>query len=340
MGMRSVFGLAGVLVGLAVARRTMRTRSAHDLAGSCVLVTGASRGLGLALAEEFARRGARLALTARDAESLEHARQQVAAHGTEAIAVPCDVTDPGAVSDLVSTVTERLGRIDVLVNNAGDLVVGPFETRTPEDFRAAMDVMFWGTFHTTFAVLPQMKRRHDGVIANITSIGGKVAAPHLLPYSSAKFAAVGFSEGLHAELAPDGISVVTVVPGFMRTGSYLNARFRGRPREQFTWFSVIGNLPVISTSAGNAARQVVDAVETREAEVMITPLTHVAARVNGLMPGVTARVNGVIKRLLPSVSPGEDSDEARGRHSETAVSESFVTSLGRRAARRLQQDGS
>jgi short-subunit dehydrogenase len=107
---------------------------------------------------------------------------------------------------------QRVGLIDVLVNNAGLIRVGPFAAMTLDDFQQTMDVMFWGPLHTTLAVLPSMRERKQGSIVNIVSIGGKVGVPHLLPYSCAKFALVALSEGLRAELAPDGIRVTTIVP--------------------------------------------------------------------------------------------------------------------------------
>src|SRR5437763_6066124 len=109
---------------------------------------------------------------------------------------------------MVDEVAKRFGRIDVLVNNAGIIQVGPVENMTITDFENAMAVMFWGPVYATLATLPYMRQHGDGRIVNITSIGGKVSVPHLVPYSCAKFAAVALSEGLRAELASTGIRVV------------------------------------------------------------------------------------------------------------------------------------
>jgi NAD(P)-dependent dehydrogenase (short-subunit alcohol dehydrogenase family) len=103
-------------------------------------------------------------------------------------------------------------RIDLLVNNAGEIQAGPLESMALEDFERALRIMFWGTVYPTWTVLPQMRERQSGRIVNITSIGAKVAVPHLLPYTCAKFAMIGFSEGLRAELAGKGIQVVTIAP--------------------------------------------------------------------------------------------------------------------------------
>ena len=133
---------------------------------------------------------------------------------------------------MVAEAAELLGPIDVLVNNAGIITVGPFLEMDVEDFDQAMKVMFWGPLYTTLAVLPAMRARKQGSIVNITSIGGKVSVPHLLPYCCAKFAAVALSEGLRTELMPDGIRVTTIAPGLLRTGSHLNARFKGKQADE------------------------------------------------------------------------------------------------------------
>ena len=160
--------------------------------------------------------------------------------------------------------TERFGRMDVLVNNAGIISVGPAQAMTRQDFAEAMDVDFWGTLNPILAVLPQMRERRGGRIVNITSIGGKVSVPHLLPYSCAKFAATALSEGLRAELARDGIVVTTIVPGLLRTGSYDQALFKGDHAGEYDWFSVSDNLPGQSISAERAAREIVRATRRGE----------------------------------------------------------------------------
>ncbi|HEX2250393.1 MAG TPA: SDR family oxidoreductase, partial [Gemmatimonadales bacterium] len=208
--------------------RQLRGDGDYTIQGKTVLITGGSRGLGLALAREFARWGARLAICGRDPEALERARASLARAGGEVIAVPCDVTDQRSVESLVEEVRRRLGPVDILINNAGVIEVGPAETMSVVDFEEAMGTNFWGMVYPTLAVLPEMRERKTGRIVNITSIGGKLGIPHLLPYSASKFAAVGFSQGLRAEIAGEGVKVVTVVPGLMRTGSPRNAIFRGQ----------------------------------------------------------------------------------------------------------------
>jgi NAD(P)-dependent dehydrogenase (short-subunit alcohol dehydrogenase family) len=318
-------------------RRLLGRLRATDVSGQVVLITGSSRGLGLALAQAFARRGCRLVLCARNPEPLERARRSVEGLGAEALAVVCDVSDREQVQLLVEQATARFGRIDVLVANAGVITVGPLATQTLEDFERAMQVMFWGVVHPILAVLPQMRARRAGRIAVITSIGGKVSVPHLLPYGAAKFAAVGLAEGLRAELARDGISVTTVVPGLMRTGSHLNAEFKGQHRKEFLWFSLGAALPFSSISASAAARRIVGAVERGDAEVVLGWQAGLLARLHGLLPGLTADVLGVVNRVLPGPD-GIGSARAPGHASQTPLTASPLEALGRRAARDLNQE--
>lgn len=283
--------------------------ASYRLRGKVILITGGSRGLGLALAEEFGRRGARLVLTARDMDELERARAALVekrAVADDDIFVVCGDLRKSPEADLVvERATGYFGRIDILVNNAGIITVGPVEDQTVRDFHDAMDSNFFTGVHCTFAVAPQMLRRKEGTIVNITSIGGKVAFPHLLPYTASKFAAVGFSEGLNAELRSKGIHVLTVCPGLMRTGSHVHAMFTGNAEKEYRWFSLAANLPGVSIAARRAARRIVRAVILRENEIAITPQAIIASRLSNLAPGVTARVMGAVNRLLPDPVPGE-----------------------------------
>ncbi len=331
--------LAGVGAGAAVALAgwsLWRRRNALDLAGKVVLITGSSRGLGFAMAQECGRLGAKLVICARDQGELDWAREDLTRLGCEVHTVICDITVQDEVQRMVNQALERFGRIDVLINNAGIITVGPMQTQTLTDYQESMDVMFWGAVYPTLAVLPHMLARRSGRIANITSIGGKVSVPHLLPYCCAKFAVVGFSEGLRAELARENIQVTTIVPGLMRTGSHVNAYFKGNNQAEYTWFSLGATLPVVSIDARRAARKIVNAIRRGDAELIITPQAKLLARAHGVFPGITSDVLGLVNRFLPG--PGGVGDERRtGKQSETAVSQSFVEKLGRKAAREFHQ---
>src|SRR4029079_2749173 len=142
-----------------------------DFHGKCVLITGGSRGLGLLVARELGRQGARITLAARDRTELERARDDLAARGVDAHIVRCDVSVRDEASGLIDEAIARMGRLDVLVNNAGIIQVGPLEHMPPGDFREAMSVHFWGPLHTILAAVPAMRAQGGGRIMNVSSIG-------------------------------------------------------------------------------------------------------------------------------------------------------------------------
>ena len=319
-------------VGAALAGRSrLRERQEIDLYDKVVLITGGSRGLGLVMAREFASEGAKLVLCARTEGDLDRAREELESSGAEVLTVRCDVADRAQVRNLIRQATDHFGRIDVLVNNAGIISAGPLESQNIQDFEMAMDIMYWGVVYPSLEVLPQMKERKSGRIVNITSVGGKVSVPHLLAYNSAKHAAVGFSEGLTAEVAKDGIKVTTVVPGVMRTGGHTNAFYKGQHKVEYALFSIMSSWPFFSIPAEQAAREVVQAVKTGEKE--ITPAAHanILARMNGIMPGTTATIMGLTNYLLPGPGPNGQ-QRKRGKQSESAISQSFLTEPARDAA--------
>ncbi|HTK95168.1 MAG TPA: SDR family oxidoreductase [Terriglobales bacterium] len=336
-GGTAVVGGVAVGAGLALAGAALwkRMRSA-DLNGQVVLITGGSRGLGLAMAHEFGALGCKLAICARDAGELAWAKSELELAGYPCLTVVCDVGDEAQVERMARDVVEHYGQVDVLVNNAGVIMVGPLKNQTRADFKEAMDVMFWGTIHTTLAVLPHMFRRGYGRIVNITSMGGRMAVPHMLPYNCAKFAAVGFSEGLHAEVKKDGVIVTTVSPGLMRTGSYKNAIFKGKNELEYNWFALGATLPLISIDAQRAARKIVSACRRGAADLMITPQAWMTSAFHGAFPGVTAEMMALVNRLLPNEVDGRR-ERFRGHESETALTRSFLTKMGRDAAERLHE---
>ena len=179
--------------------------------------------------------------------------------------------------------------------------VGPLQALTIAEFERTMNIDFYGTLYSVMAVLPGMRARKSGRIALITSIGGRIASPHLLPYTTAKFATVGLGEGLAAELSRDGITVTTVLPGLMRTGSHIQARFTGGEAQRaadFAWFAAGASAP-ISPPADKAARTVVDAVRRGKHEITFPWPFVLASKFHGLAPNATIRVMQLAESLLP-----------------------------------------
>jgi short-subunit dehydrogenase len=296
----ALIGVGGAALAVAQQRKASFARK---LRGKVVLITGGSRGLGFALAEELASLGVRLVLTSRHSEELERAKARLLAdHRTSAADIfvqASDVSVPQEIQDVVTAATERFGQIDVLINNAGIILVGPLESLNVASFEEAMNTNFYGALHATMAVLPQMLARHDGAIVNIASIGGKVAFPHLLPYVASKFAMTGWSQGLRAELTGKGIRVTTVTPGIMRTGSHIQARYSGNAGEEYRWFGGAASLPITASNARSAAKTVIKALVRGSAEISVGLEAIAAARIANLAPELTANVLAAANGLLP-----------------------------------------
>lgn len=289
------------------------------------LVAGGSRGLGLLVARELLDRGFRVAVCARDAEELDAAREQLSTHGSVRT-YPCDVADAEQVTELVSTVERELGPLDVLITVAGIIQVAPLEAVTVAQFRDALEIMTMGPVHTALAVLPGMRQRGRGRIGIVTSVGGLVAVPHLLPYSTAKFGAVGFSEGLAASLSGTGVTATTIAPGLMRTGSHERAYFGGRAPREFAWFAPAASLPVMSMNADRAAAKMVSGVLAGRPIVLLGWLPKIAHRVRGIAPGLTTRALGLANRFLPSSEPGQ-SELVEGYRAKSRLGSKVVDAL-------------
>lgn len=336
MSTNSLSRVAGVVAGGTLAycavRSLWRRWSAYDFQDRHVLVTGGSRGLGLVLARQLVREGARVSICARNADELLRAARQLAELGGHtAYPFVCDVTDPEQVQQRVRSLVGTMGPVDVLINNAGIIQVGPLEEMTDDDFQQSLKTHFWGPLYVTRAVLPEMQQRKAGRIVNISSIGGKISVPHLLPYSVGKFALVGFSEGLRTGLAREGITVTTVSPGLMRTGSTGNALFKGQHRDEYTWFSISGSMPLLSINVESAARQILDACRYGTADVTLSVPAKLAVLMHGVAPGLTADVAAIVNRLLPGPG-GIGNRSLPGWQSQSEWAPSWLTTLDQEAA--------
>ena len=303
--------LTAAAAALWTARTVARRARRVEFRGKIALITGGSRGLGLELARQLVDAGARVAICARDEVALSRALadlvQRAADRGGQAgdiLALPCDVTSEADVTTLIATVEQRLGPIDLLINDAGTIEVGPSEQMTRVDFDEAMATNFYGPLHTMLALAPAMRARRTGRIVNIASIGGKISVPHLLPYSASKFALVGLSEGLRTSLAKDGVCVTTVCPGEIRTGSTVHAVFKGEQVAEYRWFASSSSAPVASMASDEAARRILDAAAHGDAELIMPASAWLLAKVHGLLPGLTADANAIAERAMPAPAPG------------------------------------
>jgi NAD(P)-dependent dehydrogenase (short-subunit alcohol dehydrogenase family) len=303
--------LAGaLLLGAWQAIHMIRT-SRYSLRDKVAVITGGSRGLGLVLARHICAQGGSVALIARDPDELARAKADLAPRGGTVLTIECDLLDPAQIGAAVREVVDRFGKIDILINNAGIIEVGPLENMTGEDFERAMRLHFWAPFELIAKVVPEMRIWGGGRIVNISSIGGKVAVPHLAPYSASKFALTGFSDAIRAELARDNIHVTTVAPGMMRTGSHVNAKFKGKHDMEFAWFAASAGAPLISMNADRAARKILAACRRGQPSLTLTFAARGAILGNALFPNLTGYVMRLVNRFLPKPS-GAEGNQSRG----------------------------
>ncbi len=319
-------GIGLLLIANAIFRQVTR----FSVKDKVVLITGGSRGLGLVLARELAKRGARLAICARSADKLELARQELEHLGAKVIALPVNLTDRNEVKAMIQDVVRYYKRIDVLINNAGIIQVGPLETMGMEEYEQAMNTHFWGPLYAIDATLPYFRKQGEGRIVNITSIGGKISVPHLLPYSASKFALVGLSEGMHTELKKHNIHVTTVVPNLMRTGSPRNITVKGDHEGEYAWFKTAGSLPLLSQDAETSAREIIHALEHHESETILSLSGKVATVVKAIAPGWVSLALSVADKLLPQNKGNLESK--KGYQAESARSGGMIARRSDEAA--------
>lgn len=309
---RALLGLSSLAVGLAVGRRALRARSRYSFRGRTVIITGGSRGLGLELARQLAAEGARLWLVARSLHDLQEAAEHLRAGGAAFVdTIAADLRREHAIDRVVQRVLGAGGVIDVIINNAGVIEVGPFEHAQIGDFEDSLATHFWAPLHLIRKLLPHMRRAGEGRIVNISSIGGRVAVPHLSAYTAGKFALTGLSEALRAELVKSGIYVTTVTPGLMRTGSYVNVRVRGQHAAEFRWFSAMAATSLTSMQARRAAAQIIRAA--REGRATVTPgwQARAAQLAAAVAPAAMAGLDALVDRVLPPPTGEAAADRVR-----------------------------
>ncbi len=331
---------AALGVGSAVATRLISNQQrAMNLQGRTVLLTGGSRGLGLELGRVLIEEGVQLAICARSEEDLEEARRMLDQLAKEkgqiasVLAISCDVSQREQVQAMVRQVEEQFGPVEILINNAGTIQVAPLEEMEEREFKESINTHYWGPFYTMDAVLPRMRQRQQGRIVNIASIGGKVSIPHLVPYSAGKHALVGLSEGYRAELLKDHIYVTTVCPGLIRTGSPRNAVFKGKHREEHTWFTLSASSPLVSMDARQVAQDIIEACRYGRSTLVLSVQAKTLTGLNGLFPGLVSDMLGLANQWLPEPG-GIGKQRRKGYESQSDLAPSNWTEANQEAAQR------
>jgi NAD(P)-dependent dehydrogenase (short-subunit alcohol dehydrogenase family) len=231
------------------------------------VVTGAGSGLGRALALDLAKRGASLVVSDINVAAAEETAELVRQQGATAEAMQCDVTDRGAVFDLVDETEKRLGGIDFIANNAGVAVGGPFEQISIEDWRWAVDINLWGVIYGCQAAVPKMKAQGRGYILNVASAAGLLAPPAMSAYNVTKAGVVSLSETLFAEYKPEGIRVAVLCPTFFRTNIVEAGRGASTDKEDA---QIIRWMERSKVQAPEVAKGAIDAV--RDGKLYVQPM--------------------------------------------------------------------
>lgn len=334
--MSGILGISLASLGMKKLRKTFFSPQ-QQLKGKKILITGGSRGLGFALAEQFAKNGASVFICARNPKTLEVAREKLLKYGTEIITFPCDLSKLDQVEKMIQNVISHFKSIDVLVNNAGVMEVGPLEEFDLKKIQEVIDINLLGMIRVTLGLLSHLKK--GARIINITSIGGVVAVPHLLAYTVSKFGALGFSLGLDAELAKYGITVTSVIPGLMRTGSFVHAFFLGKSKNEFNWFSLGANLPLLSISAHSAAEKIIHTSLIRKRYVVLGPQAKALRLFYQLFPNWMLGGMRIMNRLLPKVPSTITHESTEGVHlRQNLIKGGKITLLGDQAGDELNEN--
>jgi short-subunit dehydrogenase len=246
-----------------------------NLAGSRIIVTGASSGIGWALAEQLARHRARLVLSARSADKLEALAKELQGRGVEALAVPTDVADSRERRRLINQTVEAFGGIDILINNAGVGASGHFLDAGEERMRRILEVNLFAPVELTRLALPHLLKGRDAMVVNIGSVLGRRGLPGFAEYCASKFALAGWSESLRAELACHGVHVCLISPGLIAT-PFREHQIEDKLRARWQKLRAM--------SADKCARKIVGAMRWRWNELVITMDGKFLVLMNRLFP--------------------------------------------------------
>lgn len=269
--------------------------------GQKVFITGGSRGLGLAFARRLLHLGAQVFLVARDEKELSRAKEMLRSQfeASQVYVHPADVTDSQQLKGAIENALREMGGIDVLINNAGSILVGPFAAMEKVDFEAQMKLHLYSVIEAIQEVTPHFKAKGGGRILNVCSLGGKVGVPHMAPYDASKFALAGFAQGVRSELKLDNIFMTTAFPTVMRTGSPIQAVFKGNHEREFKIFETIDNLPLLSMSADAAAEKMLNALAEGRSEIILSIPAKIRLAFGIFMPETLDSLMSFATRFLP-----------------------------------------
>ncbi|BAU29274.1 hypothetical protein DFP93_13237 [Aneurinibacillus soli] len=252
----------------------------HD---KIIVITGASSGIGQTTALLTAQLGAIPILLARSEDALATLTDRIQPLQPDVSYYVCDVTDENQIEDVVNRITERYGKIDIWVNNAGYGVFGSVLDAQMEDIIGMMDVNYLGVVRCTRAILPHMKKRQQGHIINVASIAGKLATPNSSAYSASKFAVIGYTHSVRAEVKPFGVYVSAVNPGPVRTPFFDRADTSGSYRQSVEKFMI---------DPETVARGILKAAATGQAEVTLPRYMRAGVVLHHVFPRLFERLIG------------------------------------------------
>lgn len=330
-GSYSLLKISLLAAGLTVFFKVLRGRQAVDFRGRVVAITGGSRGLGLNLARQLASQGAKVALIARDGAELERAREEIVALGAECLCVKADLRVQSEAEAAIDRVAAHFGHLDGLINNAGVMQIGPIEHMTQADFEDAMAVNFWAGLWCARAAVPHLKATGNGRIANIVSVGGQVAPPHMAPYIASKFAMKGFSDALRNEVVKDGILVSTICPGAIRSGSHVQIRYKGQHAKEYRILKMATAFPLGAIEVDSAARLILDAMKKGTPQLTFPYPVYLATIGYAAFPNLAALIAGTLGRLAPPPTDEGGDIAIPGHDLEGLVPPSKLTQLADRA---------
>lgn len=279
----------------------------RQIAGLRILVTGASQGIGRALALDAARRGARVLAAARTADLLDDLARESAAAGHPLETVLADVTSAEDRQKMVQAAVSKLGGLDVLINNAGIGATGHFADAAPERLRKIFEVNFFGTTETTRVCLPLLREGRTPAILNISSIAARCGIPARSDYAASKFAVQGFSEALRAELSKDGIDVLLVNPGLTQTNFSKNM-LEQKAKIQMDHLR--------GMTSEEVARRTLDALAKGKREVTLSLKGWLLVQVNRFFPWLVARI---ARKKVRELFHDEIEARKRGQHETVSV---------------------